>query len=326
MASDFWNGKRVFVSGAEGFIGNWLCNRLVEEKAIVFESDFSEKNPFSSKRNTEKIKIDILDKKSVESALKNSWPEVFFHLASQSIVREGKTAEFFRTNVEGTLNVLEACRLNNVSNIIVASSIKVYDGTNAEILIEDQPILGVEDYDVSKACCDIISRSFALKHGMKINAARCANTFGGADWHFSRIIPKAAWLALNGKEIPLFGDSGLKRDFLHVSDAVNAYLLLAENAERKNIQGEAFNFASGKSHSLKEIAEKIILISESSSSKIKLIPKTERNEKSSIVSISKAKKVLNWRPKASLEEGLKETIQWYKNNFNIAEKSGLVPK
>jgi CDP-glucose 4,6-dehydratase len=213
--------------------------------------------------------------------------------------------------------VLEACRLNkNVQRIVVASSDKAYGVQKVLPYTEDSPLLGSYPYDASKACADIIARSYYTSFGLPIAVTRNANTYGGADLNFSRIIPDAICSILKNKEFVIRSDGTPERDYMYVKDAVNGYMVLAENLHRAEVKGQAFNFGTGKPINVLELFKKIAF----AIGKKETIPKVLGIAKNEIdrqfLGIDKVKKLLNWSPKYSLDDGLKETVGWYINNID----------
>lgn len=305
MDPKFWKGRKALITGSSGFIGKRLSKALKESGALVFGADLKQENGAS---------FDITDRQSVKDALAKAEPEIVFHLASKSIIGESLEEEFFRTNAIGTLNLLEECESAGVKSTMVASSIRVYDGTGCSVMRESNEILGTDPYDVSKACADILSRSFARKSKMAVNVLRCTNTFGPADYNVSRIVPATVLKALKGEEIIVYGDGLLERDFMHVDDTVSAYLALAEKSCEKGISGEAFNFATGKSTSVKELVGLIVKECKSGS-KVSYGAKSDRLEESNSIDISKAEKEIGWRPSIGLGEGIAKTVEWYRQNI-----------
>jgi CDP-glucose 4,6-dehydratase len=211
--------------------------------------------------------------------------------------------------------VLEACRLARaVERVVVASSDKAYGAQDKLPYTEDSPLLGSYPYDASKACADILARSYHFTYGLPVAVTRNANTYGGGDLNFSRLVPDAIRCALKKKQFVIRSDGTFKRDYMYVKDAVDGYLTLAENLHRKEVRGEAFNFGTGRPVTVLKLFE---MIGRLSGNKIK--PKVlgeARNEiKDQYLFAEKVKKAFGWKPQFTLEQGLKETIDWYRNYF-----------
>ena len=223
----------------------------------------------------------------------------------------------FESNIKGTWTILEACRqFPQVKRIVVASSDKAYGDQKQLPYTEDTPLLGLSPYDASKACADILARSFYHTYKLPLAVTRCANTYGEGDLNISRVIPAVIISGLKG-ESPVINNNGISiRDFLYIKDAVSAYLLLAQALDRKEIQGQPYNFGLNKPVTMLDLANLILLLVGRSDIKPKVISecKTSAEIDQQSVSFEKAKTELGWEPKWSLEQGLKETINWYKEN------------
>ena len=321
----FWDSKRVFVTGADGFIGSWLAKTLVEKGADVFVVIRDIKRTcgldlLKIRNKVEVIHGDIIDLACMERIMNEKEIDSVFHLAAQALVGVANKSPIstFESNIKGTWNVLEACRLNkNVKRIVVASSDKSY-GIQKELpYTEDSPLLGIYPYDASKACADILARSYALTYGLPIAITRNANTYGGADLNFSRLVPDAICSLLKGKQFVIRSDGTLERDYMYVKDAVNGYLTLAQNLDKEEIKGQAFNFGTGEPISVIELYVKIAELMGKKDAKPKILGEAKNEIDKQFLSIEKVKKAFNWLPKYSLEQGLKETIQWYKENLDL---------
>ncbi|MBD3164419.1 NAD-dependent epimerase/dehydratase family protein [Candidatus Woesearchaeota archaeon] len=322
--SDFWNSKKVFLTGADGFIGAWLAEGLIEKGAEVFVIIRDIKkicglDLLKIKNKVEIINGDIIDLKCIERIINEKEIDTVFHLAAQALVSIANKSPIstFESNIRGTWNILEACRLKSgVKRIIIASSDKAYGSQKELPYKEESPLLGIYPYDASKACADIIARSYFETYNLPVSVTRNANTYGGGDLNTSRIIPGAICTMIKRKEFEIRSDGTPERDYMYVKDAVDAYLTLGKNLNKK-AKGEAFNFGTGNPISVKKL---IYLIAKQMGikdfkSKIRGEAKNEIDRQ--FLDISKVKKFFGWEPRYSIEEGLQETIQWYKSNREI---------
>jgi len=208
-----------------------------------------------------------------------------------------------------------ACRVNKtVKRAVVASSDKAYGVQKKLPYTEESPLLGLYPYDASKACADILARSYFSTYGLPVAVTRNANTYGGGDLNFSRIIPDAIYSLLEGKQLIIRSDGTPERDYMYVKDAADGYLTLAENLDRKEVQGQAFNFGTGKPISVLNLFDKIAELTGKKDIKPKVLGQAKNEIDRQFLATDKVKKMLNWQPKYSLDEGLKETIEWYKAN------------
>lgn len=318
----FWVDKNVLVTGADGFIGSWLAKKLVEEKAnvITIVRDLKKDANFKIMGIKDQITLvcgDIVDYEKVQRSINQFSVDTCFHLAAQAIVSFANHSPIstFESNIKGTWNILEACRNSkNIERMVVASSDKAYGSQKRLPYKENAPLLGLYPYDSSKACADILSRMYYNTYGLPVAVTRNANTYGGGDMNFSRIIPDAIRCTLKGRQFVIRSDGTYKRDFMYIKDAVSGYLTLAENLHRKNIKGEAFNFGTGKPISVLELFEKISQLT-GNKIKPKILSKARNEIKDQYLSIKKVKRMFNWKPQYTLKNGLMETIEWYKNYF-----------
>ncbi len=324
MAS-FWESKNVFITGADGFIGSWLAKTLVEKGANVFVivrdiKRFCSLDLLKIRDKVEIIHGDITDIPCVERIINEKEIDSLFHLAAQALVgiANKSPVSTFESNIKGTWNVLEACRLNtNVKRIVVASSDKAY-GTQKKLpYTEESPLLGIYPYDASKACTDILARSYSVTYNLSVAVTRNANTYGGADLNFSRLIPDAICSLLKNKQFIIRSDGTLERDYMYVKDGVDGYLTLAENLDKDGIKGQAFNFGTGKPISVINLYNKIAELMGKKDAKPKILGEAKNEIDRQFLAVDKVKKTFGWQPKYSLEQGLKETIEWYKKNIDM---------
>ncbi len=319
----FWRARKVLITGVNGFIGAWLASRLLGCGANVTALTRGNiTNPIlqaAHRKLAKVIKSDITSHKLLSRIFKAEKIDTCFHLAAQPLVNEAFRLPLstFELNIRGTWNILEAARAAGVKRLVIASADKVYGSQEKLPYKEDSPLLAVRPYDASKACGDILSRTYAHTFNLPVVVARCSNVYGGGDLNFTRIIPDTIKAVLNNNK-PVIQSNGLVfRDYIYISDVVEAYLILAKALDKEEIRGEAFNFGSGKPTSVLEVVRKIIAICDKPKLKPVILRKT--NSKNEIdrqfLSIEKAKKILGWSPSYNMDDGLKLTIDWYKDFF-----------
>lgn len=320
-----WKNKNVFITGADGFIGAWLAKILVEKKANVFIllRDLKREATYKLLGLADKVtqvKGDIIDYPIVERILNEYSIDSCFHLAAQALVQVASKSPLstFESNIKGTWNILEACRnTKSIERVVVASSDKAYGVQKKLPYTEETPLMGLYPYDASKACADILARSYFVSFGLPVTVTRNANTYGGGDLNFSRIIPDAICCILQGKEFIIRSDGRPERDYMYVEDAVSGYLVLAGEIGRKGVSGEAFNFGTEKPVSVVGLFKLIAKLCARPKAKFKILG-TARNEiDRQYLATAKAKKILDWQPKFNLEAGLKRTIGWYKDYLKV---------
>jgi CDP-glucose 4,6-dehydratase len=237
-----------------------------------------------------------------------------FHLAAQTIVGVANREPLatFETNIKGTWNILEACRrVGGVSRIVIASSDKAYGDQLVLPYSETTPLQGEHPYDVSKSCADLISRAYYVSYGLPVCITRCGNFYGGGDLNFNRIVPCTIRSALRDKPVVIRSDGTFIRDYFYAKDGVLAYLHLAEQMDRKEVLGEAFNFSNELQISVRGMVDHVLKLMGKSHLEPVVLNRANNEIKHQYLSADKARKMLGWESKYPLEEGLKETIEWY---------------
>ena len=254
----------------------------------------------------------------IERVLNEYEIDTVFHLAAQTIVSIGNRNPMstFETNIKGTWNILEACRRNpTVERVIVASSDKAYGEHEILPYTEDAPLKGSHPYDVSKSCADLLAFTYHNTYGLPVCVTRCGNFYGGGDLNYNRIVPGTIRSILLGERPIIRSDGTFIRDYLYIRDAVNAYLFLAEKMEELDIHGEAFNFSNEIQLTVLELTNEILRIIGRTDLKPVVLNEAKGEIKHQYLSAAKAKNILGWNPTYTVEEGLKETIDWYKEFF-----------
>lgn len=318
----FWNGKNVFVTGCTGLLGSYLVKELIDQGANVtgLVRDQVPRSNLYQGSQFEKMNVvqgALEDMQTIERALGEYEIDTVFHLAAQAIVGVANRhpVSTFEANILGTWNVLEACRRQPlIKRVIVASSDKAYGDQEQLPYDEDMPLNGKHPYDVSKSCTDLISHTYYNTYGLPVCITRCGNLYGGGDLNFNRIIPQTIQLVLEGKAPEIRSDGTFIRDYFYIEDAVKAYLLLAEKMEEKGLAGEAFNFSNEIQLTVLELVDKI-LKAMGSELKPRILNQGTHEIKHQYLSAEKARKLLDWKPDYSIDEGLEKTIEWYREFF-----------
>lgn len=312
----------MFVTGCTGLLGSYLVKELIEQGANVtgLVRDHVPQSNLYQGEHVKKMNIvqgALEDLPVIERAFGEYEIDTVFHLAAQAIVgvANRNPVSTFEANILGTWNVLEACRKHPlIKRVIVASSDKAYGDQENLPYDEDMPLQGKHPYDVSKSCADLISHTYFHTYGLPVCITRCGNLYGGGDLNFNRIIPQTIQLVLNGEAPEIRSDGTFVRDYFYIEDAVQAYLLLAEKMEEHNLAGEAFNFSNEFQLPVLELVEKI-LKKMNSNLKPKVLNQGSNEIKHQYLSAEKARKLLNWTPAYTIDEGLEKTIAWYTEFF-----------
>jgi CDP-glucose 4,6-dehydratase len=321
----FWVDRPTFITGGSGLVGSRLVRRLVEARAdvVCLMRDWVPQSELVQTRLIERVKVvrgDVCDQALIERVLGEFEIDTVIHLAAQTIVTiaNRNPVSTFETNIGGTWSLLEACRRSpKVHQIVIASSDKAYGDQETLPYSEETPLQGRHPYDVSKSCADLIAHTYAVTYELPVAITRCGNFYGGGDLNWNRIIPGTIRSVIRGQVPVIRSDGQYVRDYFYVEDGAAAYMTLAEKlAEHPELKGEAFNFSNELQITVLELVQKILTVMGS-----KLMPEI-RNEVSNEIrdqylNAEKAHRLLNWRPLFNIDEGLKLTIQWYKEFLKI---------
>jgi len=338
LNKEFWNKKKVLVTGHTGFKGGWLLtilNHLGSEVSGYALNPQGKNNFFNSTKIkevlTHDVRKNIINLDDLKSSIKKIKPEIIFHLAAQSSVIESfkESNNTILTNIVGTSNILEAIRnVSSVKCLIIVTTDKVYQNYKLKKYFDENSILGGDDiYSGSKACCEILTnsyrKSFFTKNDCRIATVRAGNCFGGGDWTKDRIV-KDALESFYDNKILYVRNPEATRPWQHVIEPLTGYLLLAEKLFSSNGYNYcgAWNFGPSLRQNMKVLdLAKIIKSNLNSKSRIVFKKKDKRfnNKKFKIfeskylnINSKKAYKKLKWRPELTIKNAVNLTVDWYK--------------
>lgn len=309
---------RALVTGGQGFIGGHLVKALLDRGDEVVVLDLAgapgralEIHGIAG--DVELTEGDVADRPVVEGAV--SGIDSVFHLAAQTLVGPATAdpAGTYRSNVAGTWTVLEAARGAGVGAVVVASSDKAYGPSDSLPYSEDDELRPSAPYEGSKAAADVISRSYWKSWGLPVAVTRLANVYGGGDLNFSRLVPEVVTAYLADREPQIRSDGSPQRDFLHVSDAVAAYLAIESAVKEGMARGEAMNAGTGEPRSVSEVISQIKEATGSGREPDYLLDRNPEGEiDRQFVDASRLTEATGWSPKKSFEDGIAEAVEWYR--------------
>ena len=319
--------KKVLVTGADGFIGSHLVEGLLdagcEVRAFVYYNSFNSWGWLDSfpEDKLERIEVftgDVRDPNGVRKAMKGM--DVVFHLAALIGIPFSYHSpdSYIDTNIKGTLNVLQAARDLGTSKVLVTSTSEVYGTAKYAPIDEDHPFQGQSPYSATKIGADRIAESFYRAFGVPVTIVRPFNTYGPRQ-SARAVIPTIITQALSGKKEIELGSVDPTRDLVFVKDVVRAFIAIAE---ADNTDGEEINIASQSEISVGDLARKII---DMASPGLNITRKEDRvrPDKSEVNRLlgsnEKLKKLTGWTPKYTIDEGLKETLKWFRDKNNLKQ-------
>ena len=329
MLKEFYNGKKILLTGHTGFKGSWLGLWLkllganVLGYALKPNTTPSMFEELKIEKEIETVYGDILDEKNLQATFDFFKPEIVFHLAAQPLVRlsyfEPKLT--YKTNVIGTLNVLEAARMSNsVVSFINVTTDKCYENQEKnEGYCEDEPMGGYDMYSSSKGCVEIMSSSYRrsfLENGYYMATARAGNVIGGGDWASERLIPDCIRFINDNKPIEIRNPNAV-RPWQHVLEPLSGYLLLGMLLyEEKNKYAQGYNFGPNKDSILKvkDVVNEVIKCYQKGNV---VYNKADNLHEATLLmlNIEKANKELHWTPLYNVNQAIQLTVDWYKNYY-----------
>lgn len=315
----FWRDRNVLITGCTGLVGSHLTQLLHHERANIVGLVRDSVPPPTL------LSADLLDQITVVKGTLEDHPlmlrivneyeiETVFHLAAQTIVSTANRSPLstFESNIRGTWQLLEACRLTKtVKAVVVASSDKAYGSQDKLPYDETVPLEGRHPYDVSKSCADLISLAYHKSFDLPVCVTRCGNFYGPGDLNWNRIVPGTIRSALRNERPVIRSDGSYIRDYFYVRDGALAYQFLAEAMLQKGISGGAFNFSNEIQMTVLELVRKILGMMGKTDMEPIILNQAGNEIKNQSLSAAKARSLLGWSPRYKMDDALRETISWY---------------
>jgi GDP-mannose 4,6-dehydratase len=320
--SSYWNGKRVLVTGADGFMGSHLTERLLNEGArvsiyvrgnsVTGTTQYQFKNLQAHTDRFESILTGDIGSQDAVALIRKNKPDTIFHLAADAYVPNSfeHPREVFETNLWGTINVLEAVRgMDQVQRVVCTSSSEIYGTALYAPIDEKHPLNPSSPYAASKVAADRVAYSYFNTYQLPVSIIRPFNTFGPR--HTYDVIPKFLKLALTGKPMTVHGDGSQTRDFTYVDDMVEAFLVMGSHPKAL---GAAVNFGTGIDVSIKHTAEAIREIT-GGTAQITYTDHRLSEVQRLICDHRLATELLGWKPRFTFKQGLEKNLEWAKKNW-----------
>ena len=319
-------GKKVLVTGADGFIGSHLVETLIKEncniRAFVYYNSFNswgwlDSLPGAVQKDLDVFAGDIRDPNGVAEAMKGC--DIVFHLAALIAIPFSYHSpdSYVDTNIKGTLNILQAARLQNIERVLVTSTSEVYGTAQYAPIDEKHPFQGQSPYSATKIGADRLAESFFRSFATPVVIVRPFNTYGPRQ-SARAVIPTVITQLLSGQEEIRLGSLSPTRDFNYVKDIAAGFIALAESDQAV---GQEVNIATGVEHTIGDVAKNIISILNPNAT-IVTDEQRLRPDASEVFRLmgdnTKIKSLTNWYPQFDLKAGLVDTIEWFKLPENLA--------
>ncbi len=313
---------RVVVTGGAGFIGSHYVrtaltggfagfepDELVVLDKLTYAGNRANLDPVADDPRLRLVVGDIGDPAVVKQTLQGA--DLVVHFAAESHVDrsiEG-ASEFVRTNVVGTQTLLAGALEAGVGRFVHVSTDEVYGSIETGSWPETDPLLPNSPYAASKAGSDLMARAFHRTHGMDVRITRCSNNFGPYQ-HPEKVVPLFVTNLLDGIPVPLYGDGGNSRDWLHVDDHCRGVQLVAERGRA----GETYNIGGGTEMTNRELTGRLLEATGRDESFVRPVTDRKGHDRRYSVDTTKITEELGYRPRTSFEDGLAGTVAWYRDN------------
>jgi len=313
---------RLLVTGGAGFIGSHYVRSVLagawggaEPEQVIMLDKFTyagnraNLDPVADDPRLEIVEGDILDRELVDSLI--SRVDAVVHFAAESHVDRSilGARDFVMTNVVGTQTLLDSALALGVDKFVHVSTDEVYGSISEGSWDEDEPLLPNSPYSASKASSDLLARAYFRTHGLPVSITRCSNNYGPYQYP-EKVIPLFVTNLVDGARVPLYGEGTNVRDWLHVDDHCRGIHLVLE----KGRPGETYNIGGGTELTNKELTALLLEATGTDWSRVEQVTDRLGHDLRYSVDISKIAAELGYRPEVPFEQGLAETVQWYRDN------------
>ncbi len=313
---------RVLVTGGAGFIGSHYVRSVltgawggVEPETVVvldrltYAGNIANIAPVAGDKRLQFVEGDILDRPTVDRLM--SEVDAVVHFAAESHVDRSilGAAEFVMTNVVGTQNLLDSARAHEIERFVHVSTDEVYGSIEQGSWDEEQPLLPNSPYSASKASSDLFARAYHRTHGLPVCITRCSNNYGPYQFP-EKVIPLFVTNLIDGAQVPLYGEGANVRDWLHVDDHCRGIQLVLEGGR----PGETYNIGGGTELSNKELTGLLLEATGTDWDQVKQVTDRLGHDLRYSVDITKISHELGYQPQVPFEQGLADTVEWYRAN------------
>tara|TARA_B100000900_G_C20601572_1_gene725907 strand:+ start:1480 stop:2466 length:987 start_codon:yes stop_codon:yes gene_type:complete len=313
--------KNILVTGATGLLGSHFSNYLLKNNceftALAIEDSYSStyENSFPQVNINY---VDIANFKLLDNFLKSNNFDIIYHFAAQTQVGDAinNPIRTFKSNIEGTWNILEICRNSNLP-IVIASSDKAYGIADTLPYKENFELKGEFPYEVSKSVTDLLANTYKKTYGQNLVTLRCGNIYGGGDLNWERLIPGVIKWLLEGEIPVLRSDGSYVRDWVYVDDVVMAYIEVGRKLFEKKVSHSSYNFSSSDNFSVDYVYKKICELIKGEYVEPTYNISSDKEIPSQYLDSTLIQQDLNVVAKVKLDEGLKKTITWYREFLKL---------
>ena len=315
----FMKNKKILLTGVTGLLGSWLAEELLDNNCDLTGLALNQDLNFliNSKKINNHLDIhyfDISDEEKLNKIFNKDY-DLVIHLAAQTQVGHAidNPVFTFKSNIQGTWNILDLCRVNNIP-IVVASSDKAYGESDVLPYEETFNLNGQFPYEVSKSATDLLCKTYKTTYNLNVATLRCGNIYGGGDLNWERLIPGVIRWLINNEQPILRTNGTFKRDWVYVEDVVQAYIGVGDALMDSNIKvSDAYNFSSRDYLSVSDIYEKLVYKFSDDFIDPLIHEKSEFEIKDQYLSSKKINDELGIIPQFNIDSGLEKTVSWYKS-------------